>query len=65
MSVGKTGCISLEHINPDVLGGVSYLEMWYKAANKPSCYNYLSHKSDFDTYIKYSYGCDRVRIFNK
>lgn len=63
MSLGRVGSISLEHIDPNILGGVSYVYNYYNAEYCPSYYNYLTHKRDHDTYIRYGYGCDRARMF--
>ena len=63
MSLGRTGSISLEHIDPNILGGVSYVYKYYNAEYCPSYYNYLTHKRDHDTYIRYGFKCDRARMF--
>ena len=63
MSLGRIGSISLEHIDPSILGGVSYVYKYYNAEYCPSYYNYLTHTRDHDTYIRYGFKCDRVRMF--
>ena len=63
MSLGRIGSISLEHIDPSILGGVSYVYKYYNAEYCPSYYNYLTHKRDHDTYIWCGFKCDRARMF--
>ena len=63
MSLGRVGSISLEHIDPNILGGVSYVYKYYNAEYCPSYYNYLTHTRDHDTYIRYGFKCDRARMF--
>ena len=63
MSLGRIGSISLEHIDPNILGGVSYVYKYYNAEYCPSYYNYLTHKRDHDTYIRYGFKCRRVKMF--
>lgn len=63
MSLGRVGSISLEHIDPNILGGVSYVYKYYNTGYCPSYYNYLTHTRDHDTYIRYGFKCDRVRMF--
>ena len=63
MSLGRVGSISLEHIDPNILSGVSYVYKYYNAEYCPSYYNYLTHTRDHDTYIRYGFKCDRVRMF--
>ena len=60
MSLGRIGSISLEHIDPSILGGVSYVYKYYSIAHCPSYYNYLTHHN---TYIRYDFKCDRARMF--
>ena len=60
MSLGRIGSISLEYINPNTLGGVSYVYGYYTAKYCPNYYNYLTHHN---TYIRYGFKCDRVRMF--
>lgn len=63
MSLGRIGSISLEHIDPNILGGVSYVYKYYNAEYCPSYYNYLTHMRDHDTYIRYGFKCDKARMF--
>lgn len=63
MSLGRIGSISLEHIDPNILGGVSYVYGYYTAKYCPNYYNYLTHQRDHDTYIRYGFKCDRARMF--
>ena len=63
MSLRVIGNISLECINPSVLGGRSIVASYYKAKYCPNYYNYLTHEKDRDVYIRYGYGCDRARMF--
>ena len=63
MSLGRIGCISLEHIDSNILGGVSYVYNYYKAEYCPNYYNYLTHKREQDTYIRYGFKCSRVKMF--
>ena len=63
MSLGHIGQISLEQINPDALGGVSYIEMWYRGAHPFNHVNYLTHKGNRDTYIKWGLGNLRAKVF--
>ena len=63
MSVGHIGQISLEHITPDVLGGVSYIEMWYSIAHPTNYINYLSHRANPDVYIRWGLSNKRAKVF--
>lgn len=63
MSLGRIGSISLEHIDPNILGGVSYVYTYCNVLYCPNYYNYLTHKRDHDTYIRYSFKCRRVKMF--
>lgn len=63
MSLGHIGQISLEHIDPDVLGGVSYIETWYKSAHPFNYVNYITHNRDRNVYIKYGHGNRRAKVF--
>ena len=63
MSLGHIGQISLELINPDALGGVSYIEMWYRGSHPFNYVNYLTHKDNRDLYIKYGHGNKRAKVF--
>ena len=63
MSLGRIGSISLEHIDPNILGGVSYVYNYYNEEYRPSSYNYLTHKRAHDACIRYGFKCDRARMF--